>query len=149
MPPTKKVPSNISRKRSYSIHEAETKKNEFFLHDFVFTKFGNYPHWPSRIISINKEENPVNSDIFEVYFYGTHKTALVTTENMFAYTENKARFGKKKNIKHFNAAMKEIEVEIEKFKMNAKFFVANKKSQNFSHYRQYDFVLSKTPGSQL
>ena len=138
----------MSRKESYSIHEAEINEKEFFLHDFVFTKYGNYPHWPSRIISINKEKT-VNSDTFGIHFYGTNKCAIATNQNMFSYAKNKAEFGKKKNIKHFNAAMKEIEAEIGKFTMYAKFFVANKKSQNFSHYRQYDFVLSKTPGSQL
>ena len=138
----------MSRKASYSIPEAELNKKEFSLHEFVFTKYGKFPHWPSRIIRINKEML-VNSDSFQVYFYGTHKFAVVINQNMFSYAENKPKFGKMKNIKYFNTAMKEIEAEIGKFTMYAKFFVANKKSQNFSHYRQYDFVLSKTPGSQL
>ena len=138
---TIKVPP---RKRSY-IQEGETIKKEFFLHDFVFTKYGSYPHWPSRIISIDKK-NLVNSDKFQVYFYGTHKSAVVTNKNMFSYVENKAKFGNMNSRKHFNAGMKEIEVEIERFTMFAKYFVSIKKFQSFSHYRQYDFVFSKTPG---
>ena len=133
------VNSNGSKTKGVLKKKTKINETKFCLHDFVFAKFENYPHWPSRIVQIDKNKTD-DGDCFQVYFYGTYKTAYVSKRQLFSYKDKKYEYGKTRRVKNFNAAIAEIEVEIKKFKNSVASF------DTLGSFSRYSFVFSKFPG---
>ncbi|KAK9506856.1 hypothetical protein O3M35_008715 [Rhynocoris fuscipes] len=85
-------------------------KPKFAPGDKVFAKVRGYPPWPAKIEGL-ADETP-NKMRYHVYFYGTGETAVIKAEDVFAFVENKVKFGKPKKQKYFQEALLQIEAEL-------------------------------------
>lgn len=79
-------------------------KKSFKIGDLVFAKVKGYPPWPAKITKIEKSK-------YNVYFYGTGETANIKLEDLFAYSETKAKYATEKIMKR--KGFKEAIVQIE------------------------------------
>lgn len=79
-------------------------KKSFKIGDLVFAKVKGYPPWPAKITKIEKSK-------YNVYFYGTGETANIKLEDLFAYSETKAKYATDKIMKRkgFKEAIDQIE----------------------------------------
>ncbi|XP_042169262.1 hepatoma-derived growth factor-like [Oncorhynchus tshawytscha] len=68
--------------------------------DLVFAKMRGFPHWPARIARGESSKKKV-----PVFFFGTHQTASIPTENIVTYVGNKGRYGKGVRIRGFTEGM--------------------------------------------
>ena len=92
------VNSNGSKTKGVLKKKTKINETKFCLHDFVFAKFENYPHWPSRIVQIDKNKTD-DGDCFQVYFYRTLKTAYLNHRKLLSYEDNKYEYGKPRRTK--------------------------------------------------
>ncbi|KAL2712572.1 PC4 and SFRS1-interacting protein isoform X3 [Vespula squamosa] len=93
---------------------------KFFAGDKVFAKVRGYPPWPAKVEKVT-DPNSKNAK-YSVYFYGTGETAVCKVEELFTYTENKAKFGNKAlRRKFFHEGLQQLEQELknERSKANA------------------------------
>lgn len=100
----------------------ENKFNcKFSVGDKIFAKIKGYPHWPAIITGIENDLKKMPK--YNIKFYGTHETSLVTQDNICYYQENKKKYGieKTNNFKNkkFNNALKEAESQILNFNPNS------------------------------
>uniref|UniRef100_A0A1L8DMX9 Putative the pwwp domain part of the hepatoma derived growth factor n=1 Tax=Nyssomyia neivai TaxID=330878 RepID=A0A1L8DMX9_9DIPT len=77
----------------------------FKIGDLVFAKVKGYPPWPAKISKIMAKNK------YTVSFYGTGETGHIKAEDLFFYSENKAKFATEKIMKkpNFKEAVQEIE----------------------------------------
>nr|XP_050852068.1 hepatoma-derived growth factor-related protein 2 isoform X2 [Vespula vulgaris] len=84
---------------------------KFFAGDKVFAKVRGYPPWPAKVEKVT-DPNSKNAK-YSVYFYGTGETAVCKVEELFTYTENKAKFGNKAlRRKFFHEGLQQLEQEL-------------------------------------
>ncbi|XP_076178485.1 JIL-1 anchoring and stabilizing protein isoform X3 [Ptiloglossa arizonensis] len=83
---------------------------KFFAGDKVFAKVRGYPPWPAKVEKVI-DPNSKNSK-YSVYFYGTGETAVCKVEELYTYTENKAKFGKPIRRKFFHEGLIQLEQEL-------------------------------------
>lgn len=83
----------------------------------VFAKVRGYPPWPARIEGC-ADETP-KKEKYHVYFYGTGETAVVKSQDVFNFVENRNKMGKLKKHKNFTEAMQQIESELTPEQKNA------------------------------
>ncbi|XP_014614622.1 PREDICTED: PC4 and SFRS1-interacting protein isoform X2 [Polistes canadensis] len=84
---------------------------KFFAGDKVFAKVRGYPPWPAKVEKVS-DPNSKNAK-YSVYFYGTGETAVCKVEELFTYTENKAKFGNKAlRRKFFHEGLQQLEQEL-------------------------------------
>ncbi|XP_015516540.1 PC4 and SFRS1-interacting protein [Neodiprion pinetum] len=86
-------------------------QRKFIAGDKVFAKVRGYPPWPAKVESVT-DANTKNAK-YNVYFYGTGETAVCKVEELFAYADNKAKFGKPLKRKFFHEGLQELEDELE------------------------------------
>lgn len=84
----------------------------FCIGDVVFVKMKGFPHWPAKIITIDKKGEKITN--FNVLFFGTNESASVRENCVYNYLENKGKYGKQKteNFRNykFNKALVEAEI---------------------------------------
>ncbi|XP_076391848.1 JIL-1 anchoring and stabilizing protein isoform X8 [Megachile rotundata] len=85
-------------------------QKKFFAGDKVFAKVRGYPPWPAKVEKVI-EPNSKNTK-YSVYFYGTGETAVCKVEELYTYTENKAKFGKPIRRKFFHEGLIQLEQEL-------------------------------------
>ncbi|XP_029033919.1 PC4 and SFRS1-interacting protein isoform X1 [Osmia bicornis bicornis] len=85
-------------------------QKKFFAGDKVFAKVRGYPPWPAKVEKVI-DPNSKNSK-YSVYFYGTGETAVCKVEELYTYTENKAKFGKPLRRKYFHEGLIQLEQEL-------------------------------------
>ncbi|XP_011149480.1 PC4 and SFRS1-interacting protein isoform X2 [Harpegnathos saltator] len=83
---------------------------KFFTGDKVFAKVRGYPPWPAKVEKVI-DANSKNAK-YSVYFYGTGETAVCKVEELYTYTENKAKFCKPIRRKYFHEGIKQLEQEL-------------------------------------
>lgn len=83
---------------------------KFIAGDKVFAKVRGYPPWPAKIEGVT-DANTKNAK-YNVYFYGTGETAVCKVEELYAYAENKAKFGKPLKRKFFHEGLQELENDV-------------------------------------
>lgn len=76
----------------------------------VFAKVRGHPPWPAKIRAII-DETP-NRQKYEVYFYGTHETAVCKYDELFDYVEYRDKYSKRLKRRQFAEALSEIESEL-------------------------------------
>nr|KAF7425102.1 hypothetical protein H0235_007540 [Vespula pensylvanica] len=93
-------------------------QKKFFAGDKVFAKVRGYPPWPAKVEKVT-DPNSKNAK-YSVYFYGTGETAVCKVEELFTYTENKAKFGNKAlRRKFFHEGLQQLEEELKNEKSKA------------------------------
>ncbi|KAF7401199.1 hypothetical protein HZH68_007019 [Vespula germanica] len=93
-------------------------QKKFFAGDKVFAKVRGYPPWPAKVEKVT-DQNSKNAK-YSVYFYGTGETAVCKVEELFTYTENKAKFGNKAlRRKFFHEGLQQLEQELKNEKSKA------------------------------
>lgn len=100
----------------------ENKFNcKFSVGDKIFAKVKGYPYWPAIITGIENDLKKMPK--YNIKFYGTHETSLVSQDNICYYQENKNKYGVEKtnNFKNkkFNNALKEAEFQLLNFNPNS------------------------------
>lgn len=83
---------------------------KFFAGDKVFAKVRGYPPWPAKVEKVS-DPNSKNAK-YGVYFYGTGETAVCKVEELYTYTENKAKFCKPIRRKFFHEGIQQLEQEL-------------------------------------
>ncbi|KAK2587117.1 hypothetical protein KPH14_002880 [Odynerus spinipes] len=84
---------------------------KFFAGDKVFAKVRGYPPWPAKVEKVT-DPNSKNAK-YSVYFYGTGETAVCKVEELYTYSENKAKFGNKAlRRKFFHEGLQQLEQEL-------------------------------------
>lgn len=84
---------------------------KFFAGDKVFAKVRGYPPWPAKVEKVT-DPNSKNAK-YSVYFYGTGETAVCKVEELYTYSENKAKFGNKSlRRKFFHEGLRQLEQEL-------------------------------------
>ncbi len=78
----------------------------------VFAKVRGYPPWPAKVCSV-ADETP-GKQRYNVYFYGTHETAVCKIEELFDYVDSRRKYGVGKPLKRkfFPEALRELEAEL-------------------------------------
>ncbi|XP_032689560.1 PC4 and SFRS1-interacting protein isoform X3 [Odontomachus brunneus] len=96
---------------------------KFFSGDKVFAKVRGYPPWPAKVEKVT-DANSKNAR-YSVYFYGTGETAVCKVEELFTYTENKAKFCKPSRRKFFHEGIQQLEQELKNERSKSMTNIAN------------------------
>ncbi|XP_014478661.1 PREDICTED: PC4 and SFRS1-interacting protein isoform X2 [Dinoponera quadriceps] len=83
---------------------------KFLTGDKVFAKVRGYPPWPAKVEKVS-DANSKNAK-YSVYFYGTGETAVCKVEELYTYSEHKAKFCKPSRRKFFLEGIQQLEQEL-------------------------------------
>lgn len=94
-----------------TLENTEMAARQFLPDQKIFAKVRGYPPWPAKVLELL--DDAAGKQKYNVYFYGTHETAVCKREELYDYIETRDKYGKPIKRKGFSEAIAEIEAEID------------------------------------